>query len=320
MKHQLHVGCAVLSMVALVACQPAPAPAELQGVIEIDEVGLAFETGGLLAQLEVQRGDPVASGAPVARLDDDLAQRRREARAAEVTALEAELALLRAGTRDEERRATYARLVAAREIEHLAGVQLARQERLVRDGAVAESTLEPHRKQVSQAAGERGALEQTLLAQRRGARPEQLEALEARLAAARAALAMEDERLLQHRLASPRDGVVIDTHFDPGELVAPGALVVTVGDRAHPYVDVFVEQDALAAVTTGRAATVTVDAFDGPFDATVEHVGTHTEFTPRYLFSEAERRTLVVRVRLRIDDPDQRLPVGVPAFATWADG
>jgi hypothetical protein len=46
----------------------------------------------------------------------------------------------------------------------------------------------------------------------------------------------------------------------------------------------------------------------------VENVARATEFTPRFLFSERERANLVVRVRVRVDDPAQRLHAGVPAF------
>ena len=40
-----------------------------------------------------------------------------------------------------------------------------------------------------------------------------------------------------------------------------------------------------------------------------------TEFTPKFLFSPRERPNLVVRVRVRVDDPERRLHAGVPAFA-----
>ena len=50
----------------------------------------------------------------------------------------------------------------------------------------------------------------------------------------------------------------------------------------------------------------------------VEYVAQRTEFTPRFLFSEQERPNLVVRVRVRVDDDQERLHAGVPAFATIA--
>jgi hypothetical protein len=50
----------------------------------------------------------------------------------------------------------------------------------------------------------------------------------------------------------------------------------------------------------------------------VEWISPRTEFTPRFLFSDRERPNLVVRVRVRIDDPERRLHAGVPAFAEIA--
>jgi hypothetical protein len=47
----------------------------------------------------------------------------------------------------------------------------------------------------------------------------------------------------------------------------------------------------------------------------VESVSPDTEFTPKFLFSDRERPHLVVRVRVRVEDPQRRLHSGVPAFA-----
>ena len=52
----------------------------------------------------------------------------------------------------------------------------------------------------------------------------------------------------------------------------------------------------------------------------VEHIARRTEFTPRYLFSEKERSTLVVRVRVRVDDSKEELRAGVPAFIRLSGG
>ena len=51
-----------------------------------------------------------------------------------------------------------------------------------------------------------------------------------------------------------------------------------------------------------------------PLSGHIEHIFPKTEFTPRFLFSEGERPNLVLRTRVRVDDPQQRLHGGVPAF------
>jgi HlyD family secretion protein len=109
---------------------------------------------------------------------------------------------------------------------------------------------------------------------------------------------------------------VLDVHVEAGEVVAAGTPVVTIGDTAHPYVDVFVPQQDLAPVRVGVRAAIHVDASAQAFAGTVEHISRRTEFTPRFIFSRKERAALVIRVRIRIDDPQHALHPGTPAFVT----
>jgi len=67
-------------------------------------------------------------------------------------------------------------------------------------------------------------------------------------------------------------------------------------------------------VARGAPARVRTDARPEPLSGRVEAIGRRVEFTPRYLFSERERPNLVVRVRVRVEDPEGRLHAGVPAF------
>lgn len=65
-------------------------------------------------------------------------------------------------------------------------------------------------------------------------------------------------------------------------------------------------------MTVGLPARVRVDASAAALPGRVEHIARRTEFTPRYLFSEKERATLVVRVRVRVDDARERLRAVLP--------
>lgn len=301
----------------LCGCQAsAAAPDAFQGVIELDERVMAFEVPGRVASVAVKRGATIVAGAPLATLDDTLARPLRDARAQEVKAAEAQLALLEAGSRAEDVSATRAQLAAARDVEALLQKSLARQEELVRSGAVGAATADDLSAQLARAQGERQALEQRLRAQRSGARSQEIDAAAARLAAARAALAAEEQRVARHELTAPRAGTVLDVHAEPGEMVGAGTPVITLGDVTHPFVDVFVPQAALSGVRLGAPAEVRVDAENRGFSGAVEDIGRKTEFTPRYLFSPRERPNLVVRVRVRVDDPEARLHAGVPAFVS----
>jgi HlyD family secretion protein len=93
-----------------------------------------------------------------------------------------------------------------------------------------------------------------------------------------------------------------------------GVPVVTVADADHPYADVFVPEAELGGIQIGALSHVRVDSVAQELGGRVERISRRTEFTPRYLFSRGERTNLVVRVRVRIDDPQRLLHAGVPAF------
>jgi HlyD family secretion protein len=129
-------------------------------------------------------------------------------------------------------------------------------------------------------------------------------------------LALEDAKLERHTLVTRVDGLVVDVHLDPGELAAIGTPAATIADVTHPYVDVFVPEGKLAGIKLGTRADVRVDTGARAVGA-VEYVSPKTEFTPRFLFSERERPNLVVRVRVRLEDPKHDLHAGIPAFARF---
>ncbi|HJZ83890.1 MAG TPA: HlyD family efflux transporter periplasmic adaptor subunit [Polyangia bacterium] len=286
----------------------------LQGVVEFDQAAIGFDVAGRVARVEVKRGDTVAAAAPLAQLDDALSRLQRDMREADVRAARAQLALLRAGSRPEDVRAADAELVAARTQEEVVRRSLARQQELVGRGAAPSATLDDWTGQLARWEAERRAREERLRVMRKGARVEEIMAAQARVAAAESALEFESARLARHVIAAPRAGAVIDVHVEPGEVVAAGAPVVTLADTAHPYVDVFVPQARLGGIRVGAPARVRVDAERASLPGRVEDLGRRTEFTPRFLFSERERPNLVVRVRVRVEDPEGRLHAGVPAF------
>jgi HlyD family secretion protein len=137
---------------------------------------------------------------------------------------------------------------------------------------------------------------------------------DARAGAAAAGESLATQRVDLYHLHAPAAGVVLDVVVEPGEVVAAGAPVVVVADPAHPFADVFVPQADLGGVRVGQPARVEVDGDRRRFAGRVEHVARRAEFTPRFVFSESERPNLVIRVRVRIDDPEHRLHAGVPAF------
>ncbi len=305
------------AVVAAAGCAGhAEAPEAYQGVIELEERLIGFEIGGRVADLAVTRGQSVTKGARLAALDDSLARPQRDARAAELRVAEAQVALLRAGSRAEEVRAQAAVVEGIRARIAQIEKNLERARQLASRGAAGIAPVDDLESDLRRAKADEAAAVERLRILKQGARIEEMAAAEARAQGAAAALAAEDQRLAHHVVVADADAVVVDTHVESGEIVPAGAPVVTLADTRHPFADVYVPQGDLAGIRVGVPARVRVDGEPQPFPGHVEEISRRTEFTPRYLFSERERPNLVVRVRVRIDDPDQRLHAGVPAFAT----
>jgi HlyD family secretion protein len=308
---------------SLASCRSLSGPepdSSLQGVVELEETPLGFELGGRLTQLLVKEGDAVEVGTVLARIDDGLERTNRDAQAGQVEVAKQQASAVRAGARGEELRSLQARVEAAKATEGLLQKQVARERTLVEKGAVAAASLDDVEAQLQRATAERDALEHNLKLVRQGARREDVSVADARAQAASAALEVNDARLVRHELRSPLRGTVLDVNYEPGEVVGAAAPVFTLADTHRPYVDVFVPEAGIAAVFVGQTARVKVDALPSALAGRVEHIARRTEFTPRYLFSEKERATLVVRVRVRVDDPKEQLRAGVPAFVSLQGG
>ena len=312
-------GFVLLCALGLLSCGArSKLPPGYQGVVEYDERVVSFEVPGRIAKVDVHRGDVVGVGDAIAELDDSLEVAVRDARLAEADAARADLSLLEAGARPEDIGSAAGDVKSALASEDLAKKNLERAKNLFSSDAIARAELDRSQADYDHARGARIAIEERLAALQHGARPQEIARARARLASAEASSRLEDERLARYALRVHDPGEVLDVHVEVGELASVGTPAATVADVSHPYVDVFVPQGEMDGVKIGDKATVRVDATSQPFRGAVEYVAHRTEFTPRFLFSQQERPNLVIRVRVRLDDPEQRLHAGVPAFATIA--
>jgi HlyD family secretion protein len=284
-----------------------------QGVVEHDDRDLCFEIAGTVGAVLVARGAALEKDQELARLDETLEKAAVAQREADARTAQARLALLRAGTRAQDLAIARAQAQAAATDAEVAAADFERQRAVAAKDALAASQLDQARQRAADADAQRHAAEEHLSAAVEGARPEELAEAQAALDSAQAALAFERERLAKHHIHAPIPGRVVEIALDPGEAALPGRTVLTVADTKHPYVDAYVPQQALAGLELGGKAEVRADGDDRAYAAVIEDIGRQLEYTPRFLFSPADRPNLVMRVRVRIDDPEERLHAGVPA-------
>lgn len=305
-------------VVGLVGCARADrAPPGYQGIVELEERVIAAEVSGKIERVAVKRGDVLEAGALMVQVEDTLERLARDAREDEAKVAQADVALVRAGSRPEDIAAVAAQVKGAKASEGLLGKVLERTRALAASGAVSAAELDRAVAEQDRATSERRALEQRLTLLQRGARKEEVDRVKAREEAAVSALELATARLAKHTVHAPGPGMILDVHALPGELAAPGRPLLTIADVAHPYVEVFVPEAEITSVRLGLGASVRVDGREGALSGAVEHIAQRAEFAPRFLFSDRERPNLVLRVRVRVDDPGHELRAGTPAFATF---
>ena len=75
-------------------------------------------------------------------------------------------------------------------------------------------------------------------------------------------------------IRSPIDGIVTNRSADPGEVVSPGASVISVADTATLKMKTFVVQDILPLLTLGQEIDVTIDIYpDRALKGTISGIG-----------------------------------------------
>jgi len=141
---------------------------------------------------------------------------------------------------------------------------------------------------------------------------------QAAVAQAQAELDLIDLQLEKLTVRAPVDGVVLTRNLEPGEVVAVGVSVMTIGQLDALTITVYLPEDRYGEVRLGDTATVTVDSFPGEtFEATVIRIAQQAEYTPRNVQTAEGRRATVFAVELTVTDPLGRLKPGMPADVTF---
>ncbi len=90
---------------------------------------------------------------------------------------------------------------------------------------------------------------------------------------------------------------------------------LSVQENIEFFGEVFeVPEDRYGEIHIGQEATVTVDSFPGQtFKATVTKIADQAEFTPRNVQTVEGRSATVYAVKLKVNDPEGKLKLGMPA-------
>ncbi len=119
--------------------------------------------------------------------------------------------------------------------------------------------------------------------------------------------------LEDHVITSPVSGVVLEKFLSEGEVVFPGGAVADILDKDSLYVEAFIEGEEISQLELGQEISILLDGMgEKVFSGRISYFGRKAEFSPKYIISEKERRSLLYQVKIRIDKDREFFKIGMP--------
>lgn len=122
--------------------------------------------------------------------------------------------------------------------------------------------------------------------------------------------------MLDERVVSPVNGVVLTKVHDTGEVVSAQAPIVIIGDRNRLWVKVYVPEGLVNRVKMDMPAKLHFDGLSSSYKGHVTYISPQGEFTPRNVQTPEERVTQTFAVKVSLDDAPASLRPGVASDVT----
>jgi multidrug resistance efflux pump len=315
-----------------------PADLVLTGIVTTHEVVVSPQIAGRIERLLVEEGETVSKDQMLAVLaPDELMQEREfysataEGVGSQVAESEAALRLQEQQTRDSiaQAEATLAstesqQAAAQAELEN-ARITQERAEKMQRDGIGTMEQLDQARTAYEVAKSKIAALAKQIDAQKAAValaksnaeqiaiRRSQLMTNRQQQAAADAQRAKADVRLAYTEIHAPIAGLIDVRAARTGEVVNPGQAVVTIVNPDDLWVRADVEETYIDRIRIGDKLTVRLPSGEER-QGTLFYRGVDAGFATQRDVSRTKRDIKTFEVRLRVDNKDRHLAVGMTAY------
>jgi HlyD family secretion protein len=340
MRRRIVFALLLLAAVASVAYVSLRRPSSLvlTGIITTNDVIISPQIDGRLAQLIVVEGDRVARDQVIALIDPrelaaDSAYYTSSEAGAGAQVREAQAALHYQEHQTTDAIAQAASMLASAKSQQAeaaatlenARVELDRTKQLIAQGIASTQQMDQARMAYDVAHAHVDALarqfeaQQAALslaqanAQQVAVRASQLQSSEHMRQAAAAQRSKADVRLAYTEVRSPIDGIVDVRAARPGEVVNRGQPIVTVINPDDLWVRVDVEETYIDRVRIGDRLQVRLPSGDMR-EGTVFYRGADAAFATERDVSRTKRDIKTFEIRLRVNNADRRLAVGMTTY------
>ncbi len=322
------------------------------GTVEARDIRVGSKVGGRIEKVMVREGDTVQAGQVLITFDDkELQAALEQSRAAAEKArrgfrpeeiAEARAAAEQAKAEYEQRKNGYRRediAAAQADFDRTKADEVRARLDFERYDALAKKDLVSKQQRDTAEAAWRIALAQEQNAQhkldelKQGYRSEEIASAEAKyhqaqatfekfahgnrredVDLAKASFSYDEARYREREVVAPSAATVEVLDVRPGDLIPPNTPVATLLERDQIYVRIYIPETEIGHVQLGQRAEVRVDSFPKTiFEGTVEQINQQAEFLPRNVQTREERVHQVFGVKVRIDDPSNRVRAGMAA-------
>ena len=320
------------------AMRPRPTPLVLTGIVTTEDVIVGPQVGGQIAQLLVKEGDQVQRNQLVAVMMTDELQADREYYAHNVDSIASQVGESEANLRYEQRQtedrvqqaqanvdaAIAQRNEALAELEN-ARITLERTQNLSSEGVAPVQQLDQARTAFDAAKARVDSIGKQIESQRAAvtlaatnseqvaARQSRIQVTQQQVQAATAQRKKADVRLSYSEVRAPIDGIVDIRVSRQGEIVNPGQAIVTLINPDDLWIRADIEETYIEHDRLGDQFPVRLPSGEARM-GTVYFRAADAGFATQRDVSRTKRDIKTFEVRLRVDNKDRRLAVGMTAY------
>ena len=167
--------------------------------------------------------------------------------------------------------------------------------RLLADGAATQKQMDDIESQISVMEVQLDAQETAL--------ENSVSSLDAQSSSIGMQIAQIDDKLAKCRISSPVSGTVLTKYAEAGEFVAAGRPLFKVADLDRVYLRAYVTSAQLSEIKIGQQVKVYSDygkGYSKEYPGTVTWISSQSEFTPKNIQTDDERRNLVYAIKVAV--------------------
>lgn len=267
------------------------------GQFEAEEIVISAETNGRLLNFEVEEGDELEQGVQAGVVDTtNLYLQKAE--------LQAAMESVQSNTNklDAQKRVLQSQLETAQK-------ELNRLRELRQDNAATEQQLDLAEGRVNTLQHQMDAVEVDK------------QSVVTELTRMEAKIAQINHQIEQAAILNPVSGTVLNVYTEEHELVSIGKPLYRIANLSEMILRVYISGAQLPDVRLGQSVNVLFDENETEnyrVSGQVSWIASEAEFTPRMIQTKEERVTQVYAVKVRVDNPDGRIKIGMPGEVIFA--